>query len=86
MIVLSDFGRFAVARARNAGKTNVTLIEYPGTGHLIDLPHCPHVKEAKHPLLSGNKKIQYGGHSQPHALAQFQAWESLLGFYKENMQ
>ena len=68
-----------------SGKTNVKLIEYPKTGHLIDLPHCPHVKEAKHPLLPPTKKIQFGGESQPHALAQFQAWDSLLAFFMENM-
>ena len=80
-----EYSRFAVNRALKSGNANLALLEYPETGHLIDLPHCPHVKEATHPLLPPTEKIQYGGKSQPHALAQFQAWDDLLTFFKENM-
>ena len=80
-----DHGKFVVNRALKAGKNNVTLIEFPKTGHLIDLPHCPHVAEAKHPLLPPTKTIQFGGAPQPHALAQFQAWDTLLQFFKDKL-
>ena len=77
--------KHAVDRAKQFGCTNLTMIEYPETGHLIDLPHSPHVKEATHPLLPVNRKVQYGGKSQPHALAQFHAWDTLLNFFRGNM-
>ena len=81
-----DHGKFAIDRAQKSGKSNVKLVEFPETGHLIDLPHCPHVKEAKHPLLPPSETIQFGGKAQPHALAQFQAWDVLLEFFKANLQ
>ena len=82
----SDYSKFAVKRALKAGKTNVTLIEFPKTGHLIDLPHCPpRIGEARHPLIPMTKTVTFGGELQPHALAQFQAWEKLLTFFNENL-
>ena len=70
-----------VERARTAGKRNIRLVEYPGTGHLIDLPHSPFARCERHALLP-NRTMDYGGQLQPHCLAQIQAWSETLQFFK----
>ena len=85
MELFSEYSKFAVNRALKAGKTNISLLKFPKTGHLIDLPHCPHVAEGKTPLLPPTETTKFGGKSQPHALAQFQAWDTLLQFFKDKL-
>ena len=78
--------RFMVDKLRMLGKENVSLEMYPGTGHLIDLPHSPLCRWSRHPYLPHNIKVDYGGQSQQHSLAQFQAWRSLLSFYNAHLK
>ena len=74
-----------VERAKATGKKNIRLIEYPGTGHLIDTPHSPFTRRLRHPLLPENMKMDFGGQLQQHALAQIDAWEETLAFFKEHL-
>ena len=74
-----------IERAERAGKRNVSLVRYPGTGHLLDLPHSPVVSRDRHVLVPPNIKINYGGQPQPQALAQIQAWRSTLAFFKDHL-
>ena len=74
-----------VERARAAGKKNIRLKEYPGTGHLIDLPHSPFTRVMRHPLLPENRKMNFGGQPQQHSLAQIDAWAETLTFFKRHL-
>lgn len=74
-----------VERAEAAGKKNIKFIEYPETGHLIDLPHSPHTYRMGHPLLPRNMKMNFGGQLQPHALAQIHAWSETLEFFRKHV-
>ena len=75
-----------IERAEAAGKSNVKILRYPGAGHLIDLPHSPFSSMHRHILVPQNMKINYGGHPQLHSLAQIQAWDNTLRFFKDNLQ
>ena len=74
-----------VEKAEVDGKKNIKLLEYPDTGHLIDLPHSPFINATGHPLAPKDIKIYYGGILQPHALAQIHAWTETLQFYRNNL-
>lgn len=72
----------AFDRARKSGKTNCNIIQYPQTGHLINLPHSPHCGESANPHF---EKLNFGSQKQPHSLAQFEAWETTLDFFKKHL-
>ena len=72
-------------RAERAGKRNMLVLRYPGTGHLIDLPHSPFCGLSKHPMLSPDMKLDYGVRPQSHSLAQIEAWKSTLEFFNDNL-
>ena len=76
---------FLVTRWRQLGKSDIDFHSFPGAGHLIDPPFSPHFRRSGHPYLAPGVKVDYGGHLQPHALAQFSAWEMLLKFYREKL-
>ena len=73
----SDFAFVMIERAKGAGKKNLSLVRYPGTGHPLDLPHSPASSVFGHPLLPPQP--------QPHALAQIQAWRATKKFFKDNL-
>ena len=77
-------------RARNAGKTNCTLLSYPFMGHLVDLPFSPVCTSSS--IFTGGERgppgwsIFYGGtRTQYHALAQIAAWNETLQFFSRTM-
>ena len=72
-----------VERAERAGKRNTLVVTYPGTGHLIDLPHFPFSPLSKHPMLPPNRKFDYEGQPQP--LAQIEAWKTTREFIKNHL-
>ena len=86
VLINSDIAAFMIERAERAGKRNVSLVRYPATGHLIDLPHSPVISRDRHALLPRNIKFDYGGQLQPQALAQIEAWRSTLEFFKNNLE
>ena len=53
----SDLASIMIERAKGAGKKNVSLVRYPGTGHLLDLPHSP-VSSAQ-PQFSRSKELRF---------------------------
>ena len=81
-----DICRYMVDRAVSQGRDNIQLEQYPGAGHLIDLPHSPSVHQARHPYVPPHVKIHYGGQVQLHCLAQIRAWEHLLNFYMKHLK
>jgi len=76
---------FAISRARRSGKNNITHIEYPETGHLIDLPFCPLCEATKTPLAPPGMLTHFGGKVQQHALTQFHAWSKVKQFFISNL-
>jgi len=79
------FARFSIQRAAQNGKKDCQLVEFEKTGHLIDLPYSPVCTSARHPYLPPHLRCWYGGQMQPHALAQFDAWERTLAFFSEKL-
>ena len=75
-----------IERAERAGKRNVSLVRYPGTGHLLDMPHSPFICQDRHVLVPPKIKFNFGGQLQPQALAQIQAWRSTLAFFTNNLE
>ena len=85
MVCVADIAPIMVERAVASGKKNIKLLEYPETGHLIDLPHSPFNKAMRHPLLPQNRTMDYGGQLQSHSLAQKHAWTETLQFFKQHL-
>ena len=48
------------ARLRAHGKTNYSLLRYPGAGHVIEPPHTPVFHEAASALLGKRKFFAMG--------------------------
>jgi len=82
---LGDLARFSFKRATQNGRRDCQLVEFDKTGHLIDLPFSPVCTSASHPFLPPHLKCWYGGQIQPHALAQFDAWDQSLAFFAEKL-
>ncbi|XP_064417218.1 peroxisomal succinyl-coenzyme A thioesterase-like isoform X1 [Latimeria chalumnae] len=71
-----------------AGNTHLlTSVSYPGTGHLIDPPYCPHIPFSKLDILTKNKKVilRWGGEPQLHARAQEDSWRKILEFLRQHL-
>nr|XP_023694720.1 acyl-coenzyme A thioesterase 4-like isoform X1 [Paramormyrops kingsleyae] len=64
-----------------AGNSHLlTILSYPGAGHLIEPPYSPHIR-ASNFVLRGDKVIMlWGGQTKPHADAQEDSWKKILEF------
>ncbi|XP_078586105.1 bile acid-CoA:amino acid N-acyltransferase-like [Branchiostoma floridae x Branchiostoma japonicum] len=65
----------AIARMKTHGKTNYTLLRYPGAGHLIEPPYTPHC----------DKCILVGGEPKGHAAAQEDSWHKILELFRTHV-
>uniref|UniRef100_A0A667YQ48 Acyl-CoA thioesterase 19 n=1 Tax=Myripristis murdjan TaxID=586833 RepID=A0A667YQ48_9TELE len=71
-----------------AGNSHLlTVLSYPGTGHLIEPPYSPHCRASKFrtPLHKESVMMLWGGEAAPHSHAQEDAWRKMLDFLKENL-
>ncbi|XP_078676593.1 acyl-coenzyme A thioesterase 1-like [Branchiostoma floridae x Branchiostoma belcheri] len=73
----------AIARMKAHGKTNYTLLRYPGTGHLIEPPYTPHCGFYFHPPF--RVYVYAGGEPKGHAAAQEDSWAKILNFLRKNV-
>eukprot|EP00058_Branchiostoma_floridae_P000246 XP_002585734.1 hypothetical protein BRAFLDRAFT_72249 [Branchiostoma floridae] len=73
----------AIARMKAHGKTNYTLLKYPGTGHLIEPPYTPHCGFYFHPAF--RVYVYAGGESKAHTAAQEDSWSKILDFLRKNV-
>ncbi|XP_067292398.1 acyl-CoA thioesterase 19 [Pseudorasbora parva] len=71
-----------------AGNSDLlTVLSYPGTGHLIEPPYSPHVRFSDFKLLEAKTKVVvlWGGETVPHSRAQEESWQKTLAFLEEHL-
>uniref|UniRef100_A0A8D0B7N6 BAAT/Acyl-CoA thioester hydrolase C-terminal domain-containing protein n=1 Tax=Salvator merianae TaxID=96440 RepID=A0A8D0B7N6_SALMN len=73
------FAEAAIARAKNYGKNNFTLLSYPGAGHLIEHPGSPLCYSSLVQISS--LPNAWGGEAEPHAKAQEDSWKEIQKFF-----
>ncbi|KAJ8373758.1 hypothetical protein SKAU_G00043380 [Synaphobranchus kaupii] len=65
----------------------LTILSYPGTGHLIEPPYTPHVRSSN--FMSGQLRqkvvVLWGGEVRAHSSAQEDSWHRTLAFLQQNM-
>uniref|UniRef100_W5NGJ7 Acyl-coenzyme A thioesterase 1-like n=2 Tax=Lepisosteus oculatus TaxID=7918 RepID=W5NGJ7_LEPOC len=72
----------------NAGNRHLlTLLSYPGTGHLIEPPYSPHVRSSNFMIAQEKKKVivLWGGETKLHSYAQEDSWQKILKFLKQHL-
>ncbi|XP_019647404.1 PREDICTED: acyl-coenzyme A thioesterase 1-like isoform X1 [Branchiostoma belcheri] len=77
------FANQAIARMKAHGKTNYTLLRYPGTGHLIEPPYTPHCGLYYHGVFRWC--MVAGGKPKSHAAAQEDSWHQILRFFRTHV-
>ncbi|CAG01065.1 unnamed protein product [Tetraodon nigroviridis] len=71
-----------------AGNSHLlTVLSYPGTGHLIEPPYTPHFRFSafKTVLTEQLTMALWGGETAAHARAQDHSWRKMLGFLRHNL-
>ncbi|KAA0724246.1 Acyl-coenzyme A thioesterase 4 [Triplophysa tibetana] len=71
-----------------AGNSHLlTLLSYPGAGHLIEPPYSPHVRFSEFKLLEAKTKVMmvWGGETVSHSRAQENSWQKTLAFLEEHL-
>uniref|UniRef100_A0AAY4EN29 Uncharacterized protein n=1 Tax=Denticeps clupeoides TaxID=299321 RepID=A0AAY4EN29_9TELE len=65
----------------------LTVLSYPGAGHLIEPPYTPHFRFSNFMLQGQNHKVilLWGGQTEPHAHAQEDSWEKILIFLQQHL-
>uniref|UniRef100_A0A8C2GV18 Uncharacterized protein n=1 Tax=Cyprinus carpio TaxID=7962 RepID=A0A8C2GV18_CYPCA len=65
----------------------LTVLTYPGAGHLIEPPYSPHFRASNFILQEVKEKIVmlWGGQTKPHAYAQEDSWEKILAFLRKHL-
>ncbi|KAL4593552.1 bile acid-CoA:amino acid N-acyltransferase-like [Arapaima gigas] len=66
-----------------AGNSHLlTVLAYPGAGHLIETPYSPHSRAS----YGRDKRILlWGGRTKPHAEAQEHSWGEILAFLQHHL-
>ncbi|XP_078693766.1 acyl-coenzyme A amino acid N-acyltransferase 1-like [Branchiostoma floridae x Branchiostoma belcheri] len=77
------FANQVIARMKAHGKTNYTLLRYPGTGHLIEPPYTPHCGLFYHGVFRWF--MLAGGEPKSHAAAQEDSWHKILHFFRTHV-
>ncbi|GFO21246.1 acyl-CoA amino acid n-acyltransferase 2 [Plakobranchus ocellatus] len=63
---------------------SVTMVGYPGTGHLLEPPHAPHSLSNYNPYFK--KHLLWGGDPKLHARAQEDSWPRILSFLHQHLR
>ena len=80
----SDCARIMQRRLNEHGRKPATVLHYPGTGHLIEVPFMPMCRIAY--FLSYKLYLLWGGNVIEHSAAQEHAWRAIKRFLLENVQ
>ena len=72
------------ARLKRHNRPEPTLINFPGTGHLIEPPFMPMCSLSF--LRDVGLLYSWGGNILEHSMAQEQAWQALIDFLRNNLQ
>ncbi|XP_053423364.1 bile acid-CoA:amino acid N-acyltransferase [Nycticebus coucang] len=73
----------ATDRLRRNGKSNWTLLSYPGAGHLIEPPYSPLCPASG--IITSCSSIHWGGEVIPHAAAQEHSWKEIQKFLRKHL-
>ncbi|XP_066285304.1 acyl-coenzyme A amino acid N-acyltransferase 1-like [Branchiostoma lanceolatum] len=73
----------AIGRMKAHGKTNYTLLQYPGAGHLIEPPYTPLCGLLYHTVYQ--MCMLTGGEPKSHAAAQEDSWHNILDFFRKHV-
>ncbi|XP_062373493.1 peroxisomal succinyl-coenzyme A thioesterase-like [Sardina pilchardus] len=65
----------------------LTVLSYPGAGHLIEPPYTPHIRYSNFVTQFKRMKMLmlWGGQTKPHAHAQEDSWEKILLFLQKHL-
>ncbi|XP_062317866.1 bile acid-CoA:amino acid N-acyltransferase-like isoform X2 [Osmerus eperlanus] len=72
----------------SAGNSHLlTVLSYPGTGHLIEPPYTPHILASNFITAQTGEKVMvlWGGKTVPHSFAQEDSWRKTLDFLEEHL-
>ncbi|XP_030628492.1 peroxisomal succinyl-coenzyme A thioesterase-like [Chanos chanos] len=72
---------------RAGNKHLLTVLSYPGAGHLIEPPYSPHFRSSNFIIQQLKKKVimLWGGQTKPHAYAQEDSWKKILDFLYQHL-
>ncbi|XP_061465746.1 acyl-coenzyme A amino acid N-acyltransferase 2-like [Rhineura floridana] len=73
-----SFAEMSIARAKKYGKNNVTLLSYPGAGHLMEPPGSPLCYSST--IRGSSLAMLWGGETEPHTKAQEHSWKEIQKF------
>ncbi|XP_036594193.1 bile acid-CoA:amino acid N-acyltransferase-like [Trichosurus vulpecula] len=73
----------AMEQLRRHGKSNGTLLSYPGAGHLIEPPYSPLCLASPNPRI--RRPVFWGGETVLHAEAQEHSWKEILKFLRRHL-
>lgn len=71
-----------------AGNSHLlTILSYPGAGHLIEPPYSPHIRASNFMTAESRQKVLvlWGGETVPHSHAQEDSWKRTLDFLEEHL-
>lgn len=72
---------------QGAGKGHLlTRLNYPGAGHLIEVPYAPHFRVTTFMKRHDQKvMLVWGGQTKPHSDAQEESWPKILDFLEHHL-
>uniref|UniRef100_A0A4X2JVH5 Bile acid-CoA:amino acid N-acyltransferase n=1 Tax=Vombatus ursinus TaxID=29139 RepID=A0A4X2JVH5_VOMUR len=73
----------AMEQMRRHGRSNGTLLSYPGAGHLIEPPYSPLCFASWNPFIS--RPLLWGGDIGCHAVAQEHSWREIQKFLRRHL-
>ncbi|XP_065072414.1 acyl-coenzyme A amino acid N-acyltransferase 2-like isoform X1 [Rhopilema esculentum] len=80
----SECARIIQGRLNEHGRKPATVLRYPGTGHLINVPFMPTCRIAYYSYYK--VYVLWGGNVIEHSAAQEHAWTAIKRFLLENVQ
>ncbi|KAF7702066.1 hypothetical protein HF521_001349 [Silurus meridionalis] len=67
----------------------LTVLSYPGAGHLIEPPYSPHCRASNFMLTQHEVRtkvvVLWGGQTEPHSRAQEDSWHKTLAFLEQHL-
>eukprot|EP00795_Rhopilema_esculentum_P012911 gene12911-3665_t len=80
---VSDCALRMQRRLNEHGRESATILSYPGTGHLIEVPFMPMCRIAYYSYYK--VYVLWGGNVIEHSAAQEHAWRAIRRFLLENV-
>ncbi|XP_061085512.1 peroxisomal succinyl-coenzyme A thioesterase-like [Conger conger] len=71
-----------------AGNSHLlTILSYPGAGHLIEPPYTPHIASSNFMVAASGGKVValWGGEVRAHSRAQEDSWHRILAFLEQHL-